>query len=212
MKLQGIFISFEGIEGCGKTSQVALLAATLRKRGYEVTETREPGGTTIGKHIRQLVLSSEDPLVLKAELLLMLADRAQHVTEIIIPALKNNQIVICDRFSDSTIAYQGFGRGLHVETLHKMNNFASFSIVPNITFLLDIAVADGLERARQRRGTNSVDRFEKLDEAFHERVHQGFLQIAEADQKRIRKIDALRSQEEIHQEIVAILSNLDSTH
>lgn len=212
MKLYGTFISFEGIEGCGKTTQVALLAEALRKQGYDVIETREPGGTATGKQIRQLALNTEDPLAPKAELLLMLGDRAQHVTEIIIPALKNNQVVICDRFSDSTIAYQGFGHGLHIETLYKISNFASFSMMPDITFLLDIAVTDGLERAKQRRGTNSVDRFERLDEGFHERVRQGFLQIAKADPRRIRKIDALRSREEIHQEIVAILSNLDSTH
>ena len=207
--MAGFFISFEGIEGSGKSTQMTLLAQALRSQGYEVVLTREPGGTPAGQVLRRLLLeSSSSPLALGAELLLMLADRAQHVQEVVAPALQANKIVLSDRFMDSTTAYQGYGRGVELTFLARLNAFACSGCVPALTFVLDLPVTEGLRRTRQRQGnTETADRFEAESVAFHERVRTGFLEVARADTKRVHIITAVRPVEVVHQEILTIVQD-----
>jgi len=205
--MAGLFVSFEGIEGSGKSTQVTLLAQALRSRGHEVILTREPGGTAVGQVLRRLLLeSTPSPLAFGTELLLMLADRAQHVQEIVAPALRANKIVISDRFVDSTTAYQGYGRGVELALLAQLNAFACGGCMPALTLVLDLPVSEGLRRVRQRQsGTQGTDRFEAESVAFHERVRAGYLEIARSDPQRVRILDAARPVEMIHQEILAVM-------
>ncbi|MBI3247245.1 MAG: dTMP kinase [Deltaproteobacteria bacterium] len=205
--MTGFFITFEGIEGCGKSTHVAALAQSLLERGYDVVATREPGGTATGQTLRQILLHSTDaPLAKSAELLLMLADRAQHVEEVVASGLRAGKVVISDRFADSTLAYQGHGRGIEHDLLLRLNDFACGGYKPDLTFLLDLSVEEGLRRAGKRRGTTeTVDHFEAESAAFHERVRQGFLSVAHTEPSRVRVIDSLRPLEEISQEILALV-------
>lgn len=207
--MAGFLLSFEGIEGSGKSTQIALLAQALGAQGREVLVTREPGGTPIGQVLRRLLLEpSATPLAPGAELLLMLADRAQHVQEVIAPGLQVNKVVICDRFVDSTTAYQGYGRGIEPDLLARLNAFACSGHMPTLTFILDLPVTEGLRRARQRRGdTEAADHFEAESVAFHERVRAGYLAVAHAEPQRVCVIDAARSVEVIHQEILVIVQD-----
>ena len=197
--MAGVLLSFEGGEGCGKTTQIELLADVLHERGREVVVTREPGGTPLGLALRQILLNLEleqqadAPLAAKAELLLMLADRAQHIQGVIAPSLQAGQIVLCDRFADSTTAYQGYGRGFDLTEIARQNAFVCGACMPQLTFVLDLPVAVGLRRAQERRGTAAVDHFEAESVAFHERVRSGFLQIARADPERVCILDANQS-------------------
>lgn len=186
------FVTFEGIEGSGKSTHLRALAAHLRTAGHVVVETREPGGTPAGLAIRRLLLGPEAlPLTPLAELLLYLADRAQHVDEVIRPALAAGQVVLCDRFSDSTLAYQGYARGLDLAVLRTLDERARGGIAPSLTVLLDCPVDVGLGRARGRAGT--IDRFERETAAFHERVRAGFHALAAADPRRFIIVDAAAS-------------------
>jgi dTMP kinase len=205
--MPGIFLSFEGIEGSGKSTQVALLADAMRAQGHEVVVTREPGGTPRGQVLRQMLLDpTEPPLAPRAELLMMLADRAQHVQEIIAPGLSANKVVITDRFVDSTTAYQGHGRGFDQALLQQLNVLACDGYLPVMTFLMDLSVAEGLQRALHRRGeAATADHFEAESVAFHERVREGFLAIARAEPHRVRVLDATRPKEEVHQDILSAL-------
>jgi dTMP kinase len=205
--MSGFFISFEGIEGCGKSTQVALLAEALRAQGRDVLVTREPGGTSVGQVLRRLILDpAPTPLAPGAELLLMLADRAQHVQEVIAPGLRSNKVVISDRFVDSTVAYQGYGRGIEPDLLAQLNAFACGGYLPNLTFLLDLPVVEGLRRAQLRRGgTATADHFEAESVGFHERVRAGFLAVAQANPQRVYVCNAARSVEIVHEEIVTII-------
>ena len=207
--MPGFFISFEGMEGCGKSTHVALLAQALQGKGYEVIATREPGGTTIGQTLRQLLLNSAGaPLATGTELLLMLADRAQHIQEVIAPGLREGKVVISDRFIDSTTAYQGYGRGIEQGVLLQLNVFACDGIMPTLTILLDVPVNEGLRRAHKRRGSVSpADHFEAESTAFHERVRAGFLDVARAEPRRVVVVDSQRPVEEIHQEILSTVMN-----
>ncbi len=205
--MQGFFITFEGIEGCGKSTHVALLAQTLQTQGYEVVTTREPGGTTIGQTLRQILLySTETPLARGTELLLMLADRAQHVQEVIAPGLRDGKIVISDRFVDSTIAYQGYGRESDLSLLTCLNAFACAGYLPSLTIVLDLPVVDGLSRANKRRGSSTgIDHFEAESLAFHERVREGFLAVARAEPQRVQVLNGQQLIEELHQEILTLV-------
>ena len=205
--MDGFFISFEGIEGSGKSTQVALLAQALRSQGHEVVVTREPGGTAVGQVLRRLLLESTSaPLAPGAELYLMLADRAQHVQEIIAPALRADKIVISDRFVDSTTAYQGYGRGVELALLTQFNAFACDGCMPALTLILDLPVSEGLRRVRQRQsGTEGTDRFEAESVAFHERVRAGYLAVVRSDPQRARLLDAMRPVAVIHQEVLAVV-------
>ncbi len=212
--MAGFFISLEGIEGGGKSTQAPLLAQALRARGHEVVETCEPGGTTVGLALRRLLLEpAAPPLARATELLLMLADRAQHVQAVIAPALHAQKIVVSDRFVDSTTAYQGYGRGVELEFLARLNAFASGGYVPDLTLLLDLPVAEGVRRVGDRRGAaNRADPFEAEAVEFHERVRAGFLTIASREPQRVSRVDARRAVEEVHHEILAIVLDRLSKH
>lgn len=188
-----LFITFEGIEGCGKTTQIRRLAATLGQRGLAVLCTREPGGCPIADDIRRILLHpGNTALVPRAELLLYAAARAQHVAEVIRPALAKKQHVLCDRFADATLAYQGGGRGLDEGLIASLNDLATEGLQPDLTLLLDMPAAQGLRRARRRNSEcpQEEDRFEQESLAFHGRVRQAYLRLA-AENRRFRIVDAL---------------------
>ncbi|MDX1934868.1 MAG: dTMP kinase [Capsulimonadales bacterium] len=182
--LQGLFLTFEGPDGAGKTTQIGLLAEVLTEAGYPVARTREPGGDGIGERVRELLLHGQP--CPEAELLLFAAARAQNVREVIRPALAEGKIVLCDRFTDSTVAYQGYGRGLSLDLIYRVNHFATGGLVPDRTYLFDLEAGLGLAR-RGAEETNRLDR-ETLD--FHERVREGFLKCAVATPARITVIPA----------------------
>lgn len=196
------FISFEGIEGSGKSTQVKLLAAYLRTKGHTVIETAEPGGTKIGNKIRALLLEPENHMDPLTELLLYYSARAQHVREIIYPAVLRNSIVITDRFTDSTVAYQGHARGIDLSLIDTLNELVVPDIKPFLTFLLDLGVEEGLRRNRDAR---KVDRFEQETADFHNLVRQGFHQIAREEPERVKVVDASKSTEEVSKEIIRII-------
>lgn len=199
--IQG-FLSFEGIEGSGKSTQVQLLADHLKTKGYTVLTTEEPGGTGIGHKIRTLLLDTDNHMDALTELLLYNASRAQHIREVIYPALTENRVVITDRFSDSTLAYQGYARGLDTAIINALDDIVTQDMKPFLTFLLDMDVEDGLRRNRK---ANKEDRFELETVDFHERVRKGYLHIASEEPGRVKVIPASGSIREIHQEIVTIL-------
>jgi dTMP kinase len=206
----GLFITLEGVEGSGKTTQAVLLAEALRARRYQVLATREPGGTRAGDTIRAIFLDPAVALHAEAELLLVLADRAQHVREQLRPALADGTIVISDRYSDSTIAYQGYGRGLDLALLANLNDFATGRTRPDRTFVLDCDAEAGLARTRQRMRGNerTPDRFEGERAEFHRRVREGFLAIARAEPDRVTIVDASAPITEVTAAIIASIEPL----
>lgn len=191
--MRGKFISFEGPEGGGKSTHAAALADALRAEGKTVLVTREPGGTRLAELIRGLVREElDDPPVTRAEVLLFLASRAQLVANVIKPALARGEWVLCDRFSDSTFAYQGYGRGIDVQLLKELNEFATEGLVPDLTILLDVPpeVSRARIAERQRATSTSADRIEAAGEAFHKRLREGFLALAKAEPERFAVIDS----------------------
>lgn len=209
----GIFITFEGIEGCGKTTQINLLKAYLLKRNYNVQLTREPGGTRIGDQIRKILLSDKNNAISdKTELLLYEACRAQHIKEVILPALKEDKIVLCDRFADSTLAYQGYGRKIDLGFIERLDIIVAGELRPDLTILLDMDVGSGLQRAKNRNSkvteSEREERFEKETLEFHERIRKGFLELAEKDRKRIRIIDGSKSVDEIQKIIRDLIEEI----
>ena len=205
------FITFEGGDGTGKTTQIRILETLLREQKRPCIVSREPGGTTLGQTIRKILLDvHSEPLATNAELFLYLADRAQHVQQSILPALARGAVVLCDRYTDSTIAYQGYGRGLDLNFLHAQNSIATGGLRPDLTFLLDCPSEVALQRAAQRHGVRtdqarSADRFESEQVEFHQRVRAGFLELAHAEPKRFRVIDAMQSPQEIASTIRATI-------
>ena len=205
----GFFISFEGGEGSGKTTQINKLAETLTAQGHKVITTREPGGTDEGNKIRELIVQRDSgnwtPM---AETLLVFADRIMHVERVIKPALEEGQIVISDRFSDSTVAYQGYGRGLPLDQIEQIDNMVINGLKPDLTFVLDIAPEKGLERSGKRLAaeqfddSRTEDRFERMDIDFHNKIRQAFLDIAGKAPGRCVVIDANTGIEEISAKIV----------
>ncbi len=189
----GLFITFEGIEGSGKSTQIALLRAALQEMGHTVIQTREPGGCTIADQIRRILLHPENTaLEPTAELLLYAAARAQHVTEIIRPALDSGKLVLCDRYTDATVAYQGDGRGLDQHLITQLNKVASQATTPDLTILIDLQVETGLSRALSReivQKDSSEGRFEREEMAFHQRVRDGYLSLAKAEPERFSIVD-----------------------
>jgi dTMP kinase len=204
----GRFVSFEGIEGCGKTTQIALLSDVLNRRNISHSVTREPGGTAVGEGIRKILLNSETiHLTAAAELLLFYASRSQNILEKIDPALARGEVVICDRFYHASMAYQGYGRGIPLEFIEKLTDLVCGDRRPQITILLDIDPEVGLARARARNSNRSVDegRFEMEDILFYTRVRNGYLDLAARDAERIKVIPANRSIEEVHRDILKAL-------
>ncbi len=203
-----IFITFEGIEGCGKTTQIGHLTSFFIKYKRPFLLTREPGGTQIGEKIRQILLSSDnvgmEPMT---ELFLYVADRIQHYHQVIAPALREGKAVLCDRFADATIVYQGFGRGLDLAWIEEIHARALENIKPDLTFLLDLPVEAGLRRAWKRleNDKNQEDRFEKEALDFHQRIREGYLTLARNEPGRIIVLDGMKDQEILHREIVSHL-------
>jgi len=191
-----MFITLEGPEGSGKTSQLPALAAFLRKNGYEVLVTREPGGTPVGDQIREILMNLKNvSIVPRTEILLFLAARAQHVEELIKPALAAGKIVLCDRYGDSTLAYQGFGHKTDLETLQALLDFSTGGLNPHLTLLVDVPVEEGM--ARKRDNSSEWNRLDAYALAFHERVRQGYFALAEADPGRWLIIDATADKESV---------------
>lgn len=207
-----LFITFEGIEGSGKTTQIRLLKDYLDKKGIPCKITREPGGTSIGEKIRNILLNPEHQnMTPLSELFLYEASRAQHVHEIIKPLIKQKIVIICDRFADASIAYQAFGRGLDLKLVERLNRIASQGLRPDITFILDCPLDLGLKRAldRNQKGeTVKEDRFEREDIKFHQRVRKGYIELAKKDPRRIKIIDTRFGEAEVFERIRKIVDNL----
>ncbi|HEY8516891.1 MAG TPA: dTMP kinase [Candidatus Binatia bacterium] len=183
-----VLITIDGVEGAGKSTQATRLADALRRDGHEVVVTREPGGTELGRALRRMLLEDDSPgPTPETELLLYLADRAEHVRRLIQPALERGALVIADRFSDSTIAYQSYGRGIPLETVRRLDAFARGGVSPALTFFLDLPPEEGLARARS---VGPADRLERETLEFHRRVREGFLAIAAAEPERVVLLDA----------------------
>lgn len=205
--MKGWFITIEGVEGCGKTTQVERLSARLAAEGRRVTRLREPGGTAVGEAIREVLLNPEFKGMSEVcELLLYAAARAQLADACIRPALERGDIVICDRFADSTTAYQGAGRGIDRDMIAHLHRLATRSVWPDLTLLIDVPVAVGMARMQ---ATRELDRIEREPTAFHEAVRQGFLAIARAEPHRVRVIDGRASEDavaaEVHRQVHALL-------
>jgi dTMP kinase len=204
-----MFITFEGMDGSGKTTQVSRTAAYLRERGYDLLLTREPGGTIIGDAIRDLLLDKADhaePMHPRTELLLFNASRAQLVDEIIRPHLARGGVVICDRYIDSTIAYQGYGHRLDVQMVAEVVNCATGGLYPDLTLYLDITPEEGLRRrAAGSLFGEEINRLDDMEIAFHQRVYQGYSDIGQAETHRWARIDAAQTADRVHQAIVRIL-------
>jgi dTMP kinase len=203
----GKFVSFEGIEGCGKTTQIALLSGYLKKHSIPHTITREPGGTAVGEGIRKILLTSETiHLTSASELLLFYASRSQNIQEMIKPALERGEMVICDRYYHASMAYQGYGRGIPLEFIHKLTDLVCHPYRPDMTMLLDIEPEAGLKRARARNQgrMDNEGRFEAEDLEFYNKVRDGYLELASEDE-RIQLIYADRPIEAVHRHILTLL-------
>lgn len=201
-----MFITFEGVEGAGKTTQIQYLADLIKESGQEVLITRQPGGSELGSEIRNLILNPEikDKPSDLAEMFLYLADRSHHVQTVIKPALEKGITVLCDRYIDSHIAYQGYARGFDIEKLVYLNAIASDNLKPDITFVFDLDPVIGLNRVRFSRNQAVLDRIEGEKIEFHQKVRNGFLSIAKEDPSRVVVIDASLSQEEVRKTIKSL--------
>lgn len=205
------FVTFEGIEGSGKTTQIQMYSNALEERGVDHLLTREPGGTPIGNLIRRLVLNPEhQAMTPTCELLLYAAARAQHIEQVIRPAIGEGRLVLCDRFRDATLAYQGYGRGLSLGVIRSLHELEVLSLQPDLTLIFDIEARAALARARSRDAATRPDetRFEQEDLAFHERVRRGYLEIARREAGRCVVVDASGSVEEVHGRVVTALAAL----
>lgn len=198
---KGLFITFEGGDGCGKTTQIKLLDEYLRNKGYKTLLTREPGSKGLGEKLREILLNYDGEVSSVCESFLFLADRAQHVDCIIKPALKEGVVVLCDRHADSTVAYQGYGRGLDLEQIHNLNKIATSGLKPDLTIVLDVDV----ETSQARVGSEK-DRMESAGMAFFERVRNGFLEIAKQEPQRVKVIDSTQSIDLIHKQILELVN------
>lgn len=206
--MKGVFITFEGIEGCGKTTQIKFLEAYLKQKGCDAQITREPGGTPIGDRIRAILLdSAAGEMTPITELLLYAASRNQHIAEVIKPALDSGKVVLCDRYADATTAYQGAARRIDPQIISELHAIATGGLMPCLTILLDLPAEAGLSRACSRNekvgAAESEGRFEKEEIEFHKRVRDGYLKIAKAEPERVKVVDATQSVETVHREIVS---------
>jgi dTMP kinase len=205
-------ITFEGIEGSGKSTQIKLVAEYLSRRNVSLVVTAEPSGTAIGRKIGSILFNREhNNMCAETEMFLFCAARSQHVREIIMPAIKQNKVVLCDRFSDATYAYQGAGRGLDNQFIKLINDYSSMLLKPDLTLLFDLPVEIGLQRANKRndnlKESSSIDRFEKENMDFHRRIREGYLNILKNDPDRFRLIDANRDVETIQKDVRTYINN-----
>lgn len=204
--MAGLFITFEGIDGSGKSTQMRMLASALRLRGLEVVSTREPGGTPFGKRLRTALLDMHEHVDPLAELLLFAADRAQHVRTLLRPALSSNHIVLSDRYADATRAYQGAGRGFSPELINEVIELATAGLMPDLTLIFDLSVAECGTRARRRvHDGHKGDRLDSEDAAFHTRVRNAYLEIARREPERVRVIDASGSIDVTHMLVMEVV-------
>ncbi|MCQ2753724.1 MAG: dTMP kinase [bacterium] len=199
---KGLFITFEGADGCGKTTQLKLIDEYLRGKGYKTLITREPGAKGLGEKIREILLNYDGDVSPRCESFLFLADRAQNIDCIIKPAIEEGVIVLCDRHTDSSVAYQGYGRGLDIERINFLNNLATDGMKPDLTLVFDVDI----ETSEKRVGSKK-DRMEKAGREFFERVRQGYLEIAKKEPERIKVVDSTKSIDEIHQEVIKLIQN-----
>lgn len=214
-RTSGLFVSMEGIEGCGKSTQAKMLAAHLAARGLDNILTREPGGTAIGDLVRQILLDpTHGDMSPRGELLLYAAARAQHVDAIIRPAIAEEKIVICDRFTDSTLAYQGYGLGLDLDEIRTVNAISTGRLFPHLTFLFDLEPESGLRRkfGKAYSTQEGADRIEQRTLEYHRRVRNGYLAIGEQHPERMKVIDAEQPIEAIHQSVLATVFNCLTPH
>lgn len=200
--MPGIFITLEGIDGSGKSTQARLLLDWVRRQGRGVQLTREPGGTEVGAQLRRLVLSPENLITPEAELFLYLADRSLHVAQVVRPALEAGEIVICERYTDSTLAYQGYGRGLDLGLLRRLNDIATGGLLPDLTIILDITPSQA------RLDATRLDRLESEGREFGERVAEGFRALARAEPERIGLVDGRAEIDVVHTEVTELVSGL----
>jgi len=197
----GYFLTFEGGDGCGKSTQMSLLGSYLKRRKIPHKLTQEPGGSKLGNKLMKLLLDPKGgPIAGRAELFLYLADRAQHVSQVVLPALNDCKLVASSRYLDATVAYQAYGRGIRLEDVMAANDLATGGVDPDLTILLDIAPEKGLKRLRRKK-----DRLEAEKLEFHKRVHRGYDMLAKANPVRIKVVDAGKSVAKVHQEIIGVL-------
>lgn len=201
---KGLFITFEGVDGCGKTTQIKLLKDYFEKQGKTVLLTREPGAKGLGQKLREILLNYDGEVSPNCESFLFLADRAQHIDTIIKPAVSKGEIVLCDRHTDSTVAYQGYGRGLNIEQIKSLNNIATSGMKPDLTFIFDIDI-----NTSQSRVGNEKDRMESSGAEFFEKVRHGYLEIAKQEPERVKLLDGNLPIEIIHNQITTILRNVN---
>ena len=200
---QGLFITFEGPDGCGKTTQMNLLAQYFEKKSKKVVLTREPGGKGLGEKVREILLNYNGEVSDRCESFLFLADRAQNIDIIVKPAVKQGEIVLCDRHIDSTVAYQGYGRGLDINEINMLNNLATGGKKPDLTLVFDVDVETSMKRVGKEK-----DRMESAGIDFHNRVRNGYLKLAKQEPTRIKVLDATKTIEEIHEKVVEIVEKL----
>jgi dTMP kinase len=203
--MAGAFITFEGIDGCGKSTQLRLLANELSARGLNVVSTREPGGTPLGQKLRAALLDVREEVDPLTELLVFAADRAQHVRKFLLPALAAEQIVLSDRYADATVAYQGAGRGFEPGLIQEIVQLATDGLKPDLTLLFDLSVAESAIRTRRRVAAKNTDRLDIENAEFHNRVRNAYLEIAQANPERIKVIDARGTANQTHQAVMDVV-------
>lgn len=199
MSNKGLFITFEGADGCGKTTQLNLLADYLSKN-FDVITTREPGAKGLGVRLREILLNYDGIVAPQCESFLFLADRAQHIETIVKPAVKEGKIVLCDRHTDSTVAYQGYGRGLDIEQIHYLNNLATGGLKPDLTIVFDVDIDTSMKRVGDEK-----DRMESGGNIFFNKVRNGYLEIAKNEPDRVKVVDSSRSIEEVFESVLEII-------
>ncbi|MGB8510678.1 MAG: dTMP kinase [Pyrinomonadaceae bacterium] len=205
--MAGAFITFEGIDGSGKSTQLRMLASELRLRGHEVVATREPGGTSLGKRLREVVLDTQEQVDPLAELLIYAADRAQHVRTLVRPAVATGHIILSDRYADSTVAFQGAGRGFPDALIAEVVALATGGLMPDLTLIFDLTVDESQRRTNNRgRDDEQPDRIDAEDTSFHQRVRDAYMRIAEDDPERVKIVDASTSVEETHAEVMKLIT------
>lgn len=201
---KGLFITFEGADGCGKTTQLMLMAKYLKEHGTDVLVTREPGAKGLGEKLREILLNYDGEVSSQAEAFLFLADRAQHMDVIIKPAVAAGKIVLCDRHTDSTVAYQGYGRGIDISRINMLNDIATGGRKPDLTIVFDVDVETSLARVGKEK-----DRMENAGMEFFNRVRNGYLQIAKQEPERVKVIDATQSIEAIHLQVIKLINKVN---
>ena len=203
MDKRGLFISFEGADGCGKTTQIELIDKYLHSKGFETILTREPGAKGLGTKLREILLHYDGEVSPNCESFLFLADRAQHIDCIIKPALKEGKIILCDRHTDSTIAYQGYGRGVNIEEIKHLNKIATSGLKPDLTIVFDIDIETSMSRVGKEK-----DRMESSGVDFFNKVRQGYLEIAKKEPERVKVINSSDTIENIHKKVVELIEKL----